>query len=72
MFAHLTKVAQMDGVTACPYVDCVRSVAARWAITWKLDLSILTDAGVAVKGPPSAQKRPGVRAARMRASARSR
>jgi hypothetical protein len=36
---------------------------ARSATTWTLDLRILTDAGITLKRPPSAEKRPGVAAA---------
>ncbi|MEU5429066.1 DUF5710 domain-containing protein [Streptomyces olivoreticuli] len=67
-FAHLIKVTKMDGVTARRHID---SAFALWrrrsATTWKLDLSILTDAGVTIKRPPSAAERPGVASATLAA-----
>ncbi|RZD80934.1 DUF5710 domain-containing protein [Streptomyces albidoflavus] len=63
-FAHLTKVTKMDGVAARRHIDAAFATwRRRSAVTWKLDLSILTDAGITLKRPPSAEKRPGIAAA---------
>ncbi|MDJ0340417.1 DUF5710 domain-containing protein [Streptomyces sp. H10-C2] len=67
-FAHLTKVTKMDGVTARRHIDAAFALwRRRSTITWKLNLSILTDAGVTLKRPPSAEKRSGVAAATLAA-----
>ncbi|MEU1661536.1 DUF5710 domain-containing protein [Streptomyces griseofuscus] len=67
-FAHLTKVTKMDGVTARRHIDTAFALwRRRSAHAWTLDLSILTDAGVTVQRPPSADKRRGVAAATLAA-----
>jgi hypothetical protein len=59
-FAHLMTVAGLNGRQARRHVD---SAFTRWrqrsAITWSLDLSMLTDAGVAVTPPPENPDRVG-------------
>ncbi|MEU0689844.1 DUF5710 domain-containing protein [Streptomyces uncialis] len=70
-FAHLTKVTGMDGPSARRHIDAAFALwQRRSAITWKLDLSILTDAGVTLKQPPGANARPRVAAATLAAEHR--
>ncbi|MGW1201164.1 DUF5710 domain-containing protein [Streptomyces cyaneofuscatus] len=60
-FAHLVKVTGMSRAEARRHIDMAFTVwDVRSATTWTLDLSILTDAGITLKRPPSAAKRPGV------------
>lgn len=67
-FAHLTKVTKMDGIKARRHIDAVFALwRRRSAITWRLDLSILTDAGITVQRPPSAAQRPGIATATLTA-----
>ncbi|MGV2917043.1 hypothetical protein [Streptomyces alfalfae] len=67
-FAHLTKVTKMDGMTARRHIDAAFALwRRRLAHTWTLNLSILTDAGVTVQRPPSADERRGVAAATLAA-----
>ncbi|WP_185893245.1 hypothetical protein [Streptomyces sp. WAC08241] len=67
-FAHLTKVTKMDGITARRHVDAAFATWRRRSqVSWKLDLSILTDAGIAIRRPPSAEKRPDIAAATLAA-----
>ncbi|MEV5778562.1 hypothetical protein AB0L49_46485 [Streptomyces antimycoticus] len=67
-FTHLVKVTKMDGVTARRHIDAAFATWRRRSqVTWKLDLSILTDARITLKRPPSAQQRPGIAAATLAA-----
>ncbi|MEV5508564.1 DUF5710 domain-containing protein [Streptomyces orinoci] len=67
-FAHLVKVTKMDGATARRHIDAAFATWRRRSqVAWKLDLSILTDAGITLQQPPSADKRPGIAAATLAA-----
>lgn len=67
-FAHLVKVTTMDGVAARRHIDAAFALWHRRSqVTWKLDLSILTDAGVTVTRPPSADKRADIASATLAA-----
>ncbi|MFJ4774005.1 hypothetical protein ACIP88_33675 [Streptomyces uncialis] len=71
-FAHLTQVTEMDGVSARQHIAAAFALwQRRSAITWKLDLSILTDAGVTLERPPGANARPEVAAATLVAERRA-
>ncbi|MHB9860285.1 hypothetical protein [Streptomyces sp. YIM S03343] len=62
-FAHLVKVTGMDGVAARGHIDAAFALwRRRSAVTWNPDLSMLTDAGITLRRPPSAEKRPGIAA----------
>jgi hypothetical protein len=58
-YVHLMSVTGMDYSQAQLHV---RDAFALWSVrserTWKLDLSMLTDAGVTVQRPPQAKERP--------------
>lgn len=61
-FAHLVKVTGMSHAEARRHIGMaftVRDVCS--ATSWTLDLSILTDAGITLRRPPSATERPGGR-----------
>ncbi|MFI0219107.1 DUF5710 domain-containing protein [Streptomyces lydicus] len=67
-FAHLVKVTGMSRAEARRHIDMAFTLwDVRSATTWTLDLSILTDAGITLKRPPSATERPGVAAATLAA-----
>jgi hypothetical protein len=67
-FAHLVKVTGMSRAEARRHIDMAFTLwDLRSATTWTLDLSILTDAGITLKRPPSAAERPGVAAATLAA-----
>lgn len=67
-FAHLVKVTGMSDAEAHRHVDAAFALwTARSRTVWSLDLSILTDAGIKVRRPPSAQERPGVAVAALAA-----
>ncbi|MEU6757832.1 DUF5710 domain-containing protein [Streptomyces sp. NPDC046685] len=67
-FAHLVRVTGMSRAEARRHINMAFTVwDVRSATTWTLDLSILTDAGITLKRPPSAEKRPGVAAATLAA-----
>ncbi|WP_235483569.1 DUF5710 domain-containing protein [Streptomyces roseoverticillatus] len=63
-FAHLVMVTGMGPGQARQHID---EAFALWqhrsAVTWSLDLSILTGAGITVTPPPHARNRPGIAAA---------
>ncbi|MET9726471.1 DNA primase [Streptomyces zaomyceticus] len=59
-FAYLVKVAGMSHAEARRHICMTFTVwAVRSATTWTLDLSILTDAGVTLKRPPTRLSTPG-------------
>ncbi|MFG2386061.1 hypothetical protein [Streptomyces avermitilis] len=58
----------MDGIKARRDIDAAFALwRRRSADTWRLDLSILTDAGITIQRSPSAAQRPGVAAATLAA-----
>lgn len=72
-FAHLVTVTGASPVAAREHVDAAFALwARRSSRTWDLDLSILTDAGVAVRRPPDATGRPDVAARTLAAEAHGR
>ncbi|MEU9426232.1 DUF5710 domain-containing protein [Streptomyces sp. NPDC048342] len=67
-FAHLVKVTGMSRAEARRHINMAFTLwDVRSATTWTLDLSILTDAGITLKRPPSAAERPGVATATLAA-----
>lgn len=60
-FAHLRRVTGMDNVHARAHVYAAENLwIERSARTWTLDLTMLTDAGITVRRPESADERPAV------------
>ncbi|GAA2398963.1 hypothetical protein GCM10010420_26590 [Streptomyces glaucosporus] len=70
--AHLMKVTGMTGAEARRHVDAAFAVwEERSRAVWRLDLGILTGAGIALAPPPGAGDRARVAETVLRASARS-
>lgn len=62
-FAHLMKVTHMSPAQARKHVsDAFALWQQRSSVTWNLDLSLLTGAGIAIKRPPAAKDRAAVAA----------
>ncbi|SPF06056.1 hypothetical protein [Streptomyces sp. MA5143a] len=58
----------MDGIKARRHIDAALALwRRRSVITWRLDLSILTDAGITVQQLPSAAQRAGIATATLTA-----
>lgn len=58
VFAHLVKVTTMTPAQAREHIDAAFTLwRRRSAMTWTLDLSILTSAGVTLATPPTAGER---------------
>jgi hypothetical protein len=68
-FAHLVAVTGMTEAEARRHVDNAFQVWQRRSlITWSLDLSVLTDAGVTLAPPPAAGERATIAADTLAAS----